>query len=109
MLPYLRARGHDVKSIAIDYPRGVSDHDVLAFARMETRIVVTADLDFGDLVIRGGESHADLILLRLSANATLALKLDRLIHVLDVHAEQLDQLLVVTKDQVRNRRTQSSR
>ncbi len=45
----LQARGHDVDRPGEDH-RGVDDHDVLARASAESRILLTEDKDFGHLV-----------------------------------------------------------
>ena len=49
----LRNGGHDVVSISERSP-GISDEDVIQVARMESRIVLTFDRDYGDLVFRRG-------------------------------------------------------
>ena len=45
--------------------------------------------------------HAGVIFLRLGTYAPLSLKIERLSFVLTNHADQLDQFLVVKKDNVR--------
>ena len=47
----LRAAGHDVASVIEDSP-GVKDHQVLARAHEESRIILTFDRDYGDLIYR---------------------------------------------------------
>lgn len=47
----LRSAGHDVVAIISDSP-GAADEDILARAVQETRIVLTFDRDFGELVYR---------------------------------------------------------
>jgi len=47
----LRALGHDVHWIAESRP-AISDGDVFLAALAETRILLTADLDFSDIVYR---------------------------------------------------------
>ena len=103
LLAYLLALGHDAKRIGRDFPRGLSDRDVLAIARQEERILITDDRDFGEMVVRLNEPHNGVIFLRLGDSADLALKLARLDHVLAHHAQELDRFLVVTRDRVRAR------
>jgi predicted nuclease of predicted toxin-antitoxin system len=50
----LEAAGHDVASVAALAP-GLDDSGVLALARAESRILLTLDADFGDLVFQRGE------------------------------------------------------
>jgi predicted nuclease of predicted toxin-antitoxin system len=45
----LRAAGHDILAIQEDAP-GAADEDVLAIARAQSRILLTFDLDMGQLV-----------------------------------------------------------
>lgn len=49
----LRAAGHDVRSIRTDHP-GISDPRVIAFAQAESRIILTFDKDYGELIFKGG-------------------------------------------------------
>jgi predicted nuclease of predicted toxin-antitoxin system len=101
---YLSARGHDVKAIARDYPNALDDRRVLALARRERRVLITNDLDFGELIVRERLPHSGLILLRLH-DTSLALKQSRLDVVLTRHADQLREFLVVTEGRVRRRLT----
>ncbi len=78
---------------------------MLAIAAAEQRILITDDRDFGELVFVKRRSHAGVIYLRLGEYAELATKIERLAFVLTHYADQLDQFLVVTRHQVRNRRT----
>jgi predicted nuclease of predicted toxin-antitoxin system len=103
LITYLRAWGHDVTAIAIDYPASLPDRQVLALAHAEQRILITNDRDFGELVIVSGQPHAGVILFRLQPRAALSLKVERMEHLLAYHAHQLNRLLVVTADRVRVR------
>lgn len=61
----LRERGHDVLSAREIQPAG-SDAQLLRRAQAEKRIVVTFDLDFGELAYQWGlDSHCGVILFRL--------------------------------------------
>ncbi len=104
---HLRSRGHDVTVIAQDYPHALADPDVLAIAHREGRILITNDRDFGELVVRGRRPHAGVILFRLTA-IDLPSKIERLTEVLDRHAEQLDQFLVVSDERIRVRPPESA-
>jgi predicted nuclease of predicted toxin-antitoxin system len=55
----LTALAYDVKAIAQDYPASLPDHDVLALAVAEDRILITNDRDFGELIFRQGHPHRD--------------------------------------------------
>jgi predicted nuclease of predicted toxin-antitoxin system len=101
LLPFLKHLGHDVKRIGSHYPPGLSDEAVLSLAHQKQRILITDDRDFGELIFRLAHPHAGVIFLRLGKYAPLQLKTKRLSFVLTHYANQLDQFLVVTNDQVR--------
>lgn len=60
----LHKRGFDVVSVMRIMP-GAPDHEVLERARVEQRIIVTLDKDFGYWVHRQAKRHAGVIYLRL--------------------------------------------
>jgi predicted nuclease of predicted toxin-antitoxin system len=104
LIPYLQHLGHDVTAVSHEYPSGLDDNHILAIARREGRILITTDLDFGEMVVRLALPHAGLILLRLPG-ATLQTKIDRLATALRDHAQDLAEcrLLVVTSRRIRIR------
>lgn len=104
---FLTERGHDVTSIAHDYPAGLADRQVLAIARREGRILITNDRDFGELILRQHLPHAGVIFFRLRTQNPRT-KLARLADVLAHYVDQLDALLVVTDQHVRIRRSEST-
>lgn len=61
---YLRAHGHDVKTVASDYQASIADEEVLSLALSERRILITNVQDFGELVFRSRRPHSGVILLR---------------------------------------------
>jgi predicted nuclease of predicted toxin-antitoxin system len=77
---------------------------VLSLARQDQRIVVTNDLDFGELIFHQQLAHAGVILFRL-AEQDITVKQHWLSHVLHTYADQLDQFLVITRRGVRVRRS----
>ena len=81
----------------------MSDPDVLALAVSEDRILITADHDFGYMVVRQRRPHRGVILFRLGDYAELDLWIERLDYVLANFSSQLDKLIVVTRRQVRVR------
>ena len=104
--PFLRNLGHDVKIVALDFPPGISDEEVLAHAYKEQRIVITNDKgDFGELIFRSLHPHAGAILFRRMRSGDLELKLKRLTFVLEAYANRLNHFLVVTPTNVRVRKT----
>ena len=106
LIHYLTRLGYDVQAISRDYPAGLPDEEVLAIAQREARILLTADRDFGELVVRQRLLHAGIILFRLPG-ATLETKIARLAVVLAEYRIWLDhrQLVVLTEGRVRVRRS----
>ncbi|HEY5476000.1 MAG TPA: DUF5615 family PIN-like protein [Tepidiformaceae bacterium] len=103
---YLLRFGHDVTSVVRDYQLAMKDRDVLATAAAEDRVLITNDRDFGELIFRHGLDHAGVILFRLES-ADLATKLMWLQRLLDDHAENLREFLVVTERDIRVRHTRA--
>ena len=60
----LRELGHDVVHARDAGYRTSLDVEILAHARSQSRIVLTFDLDFGDLLAAAGESLPSVVLLR---------------------------------------------
>lgn len=61
----LRADGHDVLWIREAAP-GIPDADVLARARAESRLLITFDKDFGELVFKlGAKASHGIVLFRI--------------------------------------------
>ncbi|MXY80058.1 MAG: hypothetical protein F4Y94_10335 [Chloroflexi bacterium] len=61
----LRSLGHDVAWVRSDSP-GVSDEQILERAAAESRVLVTADKDFGELAFRrAAPAHGGVILVRV--------------------------------------------
>jgi predicted nuclease of predicted toxin-antitoxin system len=102
LIPHLRQLSHDVQAVSRNYPPGLPDEDVLEIARKEKRILVVADLDFGELIFQRGLAHAGVIFFRLPG-AKLQTKIDQLNTVLAQHSDDLErgEFLVVTPGQIR--------
>lgn len=97
---FLKEQGHSVSAIGREYPHALADREVLAIAAREQRILLTNDKDFGELVFREQRSHAGVILFRLGY-VPIDERIALLQGVLREYADQLDQLLVVTRRGVR--------
>ena len=61
----LRELGYDIKVIWREHA-GISDHEVVAIANEEQRIILTFDSDFGELVFRLGLSPMGVVYFRLT-------------------------------------------
>lgn len=65
----LRARGHDVTWVRETSP-GIGDDEVIRRAVAESRILITFDKDFGELVFRGGvPASCGVILFRIPVSS----------------------------------------
>jgi hypothetical protein len=83
----LRAAGHDVLYIA-EVAEGSSDAEVLRRAQAETRLLLTEDKGFGDLVFRSDMPVPGAVLLRLDPERHL-LKWGRLEAAIAAFGERL--------------------
>lgn len=60
----VRDDGHDVVHVIECGLAGKTDEVVMAFARDERRVLISVDTDFGELLVRSGESLPSVILFR---------------------------------------------
>ncbi|HQE94013.1 MAG TPA: DUF5615 family PIN-like protein [Anaerolineae bacterium] len=60
----LRDAGHDVVAVAEVMPQA-DDAQILEYAVLEARILVTNDKDFGEMIYRSSRAHRGVLLLRL--------------------------------------------
>ena len=103
---YLLSFGHNVKTIARDYPSALADQEVLSIAVKEKRVLLTNDRDYGELIFRQHLSHYGIIYFRLKNSKDIAIKLHLLEKVLQAHRDDLHDFLVVTPNGVRIRKTE---
>lgn len=93
---WLRQQGHDVKCIGADYP-GMNDRIVLKKAYEESRILITNDKDFGELVFKYQQPHCGIIFLRINY-----IDFDKILHfltnILKHHQDDLQDNFVVASD-----------
>lgn len=101
----LRSRGEEAIHLRELNLHRLSDSEILTKARSENRIVLTFDLDFGDLLAASAGSSPSVVLFRMR-NQTPAAVTPRLIEVLDVCGDVLTAgaLIVVEDSRYRVRR-----
>jgi predicted nuclease of predicted toxin-antitoxin system len=98
----LRRAGHEVATIQAR-DAGASDGVVLQRALEDHAILLTADKDFGRIVVARGAAAAGVVLFRRSARHPDRAAA-RLLAAIDKHGERLHELyLVVTPERVRAR------
>lgn len=72
LVNWLREQEHDVLW-AVELPPGTPDDVLLAEARTENRVILTNDLDFGELVFRLGLASVGILLLRYRVGSSAEL------------------------------------
>lgn len=98
----LRGAGFDATWIG-ETLSGASDHEVLAIAIEEDRILITEDRDFGELTIRQRTEVPAVVLLELDRLSNTA-EADRVSAVLSANADKLaGHLIVIEPGRVRLR------
>ncbi len=93
---WLRVEGHEVFSV-YDDARGIDDDEVIKIAFNETRILITNDKDFGELVFREKRPHHGVVFLRLK-NELSGNKIAVLRRLLESYADELPGNFVVVSD-----------
>jgi predicted nuclease of predicted toxin-antitoxin system len=97
---WLRENNHDATSVYEDC-RGWEDESILEKAYSESRIVVTIDKDFGEMVFRRKLPHCGVILLR-SGFAGAAKKISMMQKVLTLPEKDISgHFIVVTETAIR--------
>lgn len=84
---WLEEQGYDVKTVRSFDPKA-EDAEILRIAESESRMVVTMDKDFGELVHRSGKAHAGVLILRLE-DATGDEKADVVKRILSEHSDKI--------------------
>jgi predicted nuclease of predicted toxin-antitoxin system len=65
IVEWLRAQSYDVKHLREEGLQRMSDRDIFRKAATESRILLTFDLDFGEILALSGERKASVVLFRL--------------------------------------------
>lgn len=99
---WLRDQGHDVVWVAESAP-SLGDREVLELARNSSRILITRDLDFGEMVYREGLIATGVILMRIRA-ASQRKRMEYLRKWRNAIAEKaMGNFVVVSRERVRIR------
>jgi predicted nuclease of predicted toxin-antitoxin system len=94
--------GHDALTVGLDYPASLVDFDILRIAHEESRVLITNDTDFGELVFRLRIPHSGIVLMRLPRLSTRE-KGIRLMQAIDRHAGDLHRFVVIDPRGIRIR------
>ncbi len=98
----LRAAGHEIVHLRDEGLQRLPDSEILAKAGRESRVVLTFDLDFGELLAAAGSRLPSAIIFRLR-NQTAESVTPRLEQVLAEESEQISAGAVVIVEESRYR------
>ncbi|MEW6419986.1 MAG: DUF5615 family PIN-like protein [Nitrospirota bacterium] len=98
----LRLNGHDVTHLREEGLHKLSDKDIFKKAIHENRIILTFDLDFGEIVAFSERANVNVIIFRLR-NTRTSFVMERLKQVLAGTANTLEKGCVVTVEDTRYR------
>jgi len=99
--------GHDVAEVGQKNPR-MSDNEILSWAVIEQRIIVTTDNDFEEMIWRQGKPHCGVLRLE---NLPRSERIMLLCDVLDRHSRDLESgaIVIALRTKFRVRKTQQGR
>jgi predicted nuclease of predicted toxin-antitoxin system len=105
IVDWLRVQGHDAKHLRDDGLQRMTDSDVFRKAASEKRVLLTFDLDFGEILALSRESAVSVVLFRLHNTGTPHV-IERLKIALGETKEMLEagSIVVVEESRLRMRR-----
>lgn len=97
---HLEALGYSCHSLLREGPRRISDSEIVAIARSEGRIIITHDLDFGEIYYFAADGEVGVIVLRLRHQTVEAVNdvLERFLETKVLSEGQLQRALVVLSE-----------
>lgn len=102
VVDWLRIEGHEVVHLRDEGLQRLPNGNIFAKAAQERRIVLTFDLDFGEILASTANELASVILFRMR-NKRTANAISRLRHVLSVSAKALDEGAIIVVEDARHR------
>lgn len=102
VVAWLRAAGHDVADLREQGLQRLPDADVFAKAVAENRVLLTFDLDFGEIVGLGFQAGASVIVFRLR-DTRVDFVIGRLRDVLDQSSTALGAGAIISVEDGRHR------
>jgi predicted nuclease of predicted toxin-antitoxin system len=102
VVQWLRQNGHDTKHLRDEGLHRIPNGEIFAKAISESRVILTFDLDFGEILALSQGKKTSVILFRLHNTETSHL-IKRLNTVLADTAEALEQGAVVVVEESRHR------
>ncbi|MBM4308468.1 MAG: hypothetical protein FJ123_17205 [Deltaproteobacteria bacterium] len=102
VVEWLRNNGHDAKHLREEGLHRMPNGEIFTKALLENRIIITFDLDFGEIVALSKGKKASVVLFRLHNTRTSHL-IRRLSIVLEDSANALEEGAVVVIEESRHR------
>jgi predicted nuclease of predicted toxin-antitoxin system len=102
IVDWLRAQGHDAVHLREEGLQRLPDADIFAKAIAEKRIILTFDLDFGEILALSGVNVVSVILFRLN-NSRTAFVQQRLAAVLATDEAALQKGAIIVVEDGRHR------
>ncbi|MBM4338910.1 MAG: hypothetical protein FJ110_05150 [Deltaproteobacteria bacterium] len=102
VVEWLRNKGHDAKHLREEGLHRMPNGEIFTKALLENRIIITFDLDFGEIVALSKGKKASVVLFRLHNTRTSHL-IRRLSIVLEDSANALEEGAVVVIEESRHR------
>lgn len=94
----LRLRGHDVIHLREEKLHRLPDEEILRLARRDQRVILTFDLDFGDLLAAGAFSLPSVIIFRLQ-DQTPASVTPKLLSLISERGREIEEgAIVIVED-----------
>ena len=107
VVEFICSRGHDAIWVGNEAP-GISDQEVLSFATIEKRTLITFDTDFGELVFRlGFDAPFGVILFRLQLDSPSGIA-QTVVEILESRVDWTGRFSVVDENRIRTRLLPSS-
>lgn len=102
IVEWLRSDGHDAVHLRDEQLHRLPNGEIFEKAEAERRIILTFDLDFGEIVALSGGRSVSVILFRLHNTRTPHV-MDRLKKVLQESAQALEEGAVIVVEESRHR------
>lgn len=102
LIYYLREEGFDVKDVKEAKLFGLKDSQILNLAGNESRVVITYDKDFANLLNNHSRKHNGVVLLRFANNLPSAI-MEKLLPILklDLRNKIKNSLVIISEDFVK--------
>lgn len=102
IVQWLRSEGHDAVHLSDEQLQRLPNGEIFIKAEAERRVLLTFDLDFGEIVALSGGHSVSVVLFRLHNTRTPHV-MDRLKKVLQESAQALEDGVIIVVEEARHR------